>query len=197
MQLGYGGAEGEGGGGEVDEIVDRAQAEIYDVTERRASEDYVILEELLQPTMDEIDAIAMAGGRAAGVPTGFADLDTLTNGLHPGQMIIVAARPGIGKSTSGIGYFAARGGEAPAGGGDLLVGDVQDGDHHAAAVGGGGDPVVADAVGVDERAGLAEDRPADERDLRRAAVHRRLAEHDDDGDPGEGAAAASSATTCG
>ena len=46
--------------------------------------------------MDEIDAIAMAGGRAAGVPTGFADLDNLTNGLHPGQMIIVAARPGIG-----------------------------------------------------------------------------------------------------
>ena len=79
--------------------MDRAQAEIYDVTERRTTEDYVVLEELLQPTMDEIDAIAMAGRQAAGVPTGFADLDNLTNGLHPGQMIIVAARPGIGKST--------------------------------------------------------------------------------------------------
>jgi replicative DNA helicase len=97
VQLGYGGNEGDVGGGEVDEIVDRAQAEIYEVTERRTSEDYVILEELLQPTMDEIDAIAMAGGQAAGVPTGFADLDNLTNGLHPGQMIIVAARPGLGK----------------------------------------------------------------------------------------------------
>ena len=98
VQLGYGGNEGDVGGGEVDEIVDRAQAEIYDVTERRTTEDYVILEELLQPTMDEIDAIAQAGGRSAGVPTGFADLDNLTNGLHPGQMIIVAARPGIGKA---------------------------------------------------------------------------------------------------
>ncbi len=98
VQLGYGGSEGSAGGGEVDEIVDRAQAEIYDVTERRTSEDYVVLEELLQPTMDEIDAIAQQGGRAAGVPTGFADLDNLTNGLHPGQMIIVAARPGIGKA---------------------------------------------------------------------------------------------------
>ena len=98
VQLGYGGNEGDVGGGEVDEIVDRAQAEIYDVTERRNTEDYVILEELLQPTMDEIDAIAQQGGRAAGVPTGFADLDNLTNGLHPGQMIIVAARPGIGKA---------------------------------------------------------------------------------------------------
>src|SRR5664279_1596227 len=98
VQLGYGGSEGNVGGGEVDEIVDRAQAEIYQVTERRTTEDYVILEELLQPTMDEIDAIAQQGGRAAGVPTGFADLDNLTNGLHPGQMIIVAARPGIGKA---------------------------------------------------------------------------------------------------
>src|SRR6478609_5154641 len=98
VQLGYGGNDGEMGGGEVDEIVDRAQAEIYDVTERRTSEDYVVLEELLQPTMDEIDAIAAQGGRSMGVPTGFADLDNLTNGLHPGQMIIVAARPGIGKA---------------------------------------------------------------------------------------------------
>ena len=84
-------------GAEVDEVVDRAQAEIYDVTERRTSEDYVALEELLQPTMDEIDAIASRGGVALGVPTGFADLDAVTNGLHPGQMIIVAARPGIGQ----------------------------------------------------------------------------------------------------
>ena len=98
VQLGYGGNEGEVGGGEVDEIVDRAQAEIYEVTERRTSEDYVILEELLQPTMDEIDAIASRGGMSAGVPTGFADLDTVTNGLHPGQMVIIAARPGIGKA---------------------------------------------------------------------------------------------------
>ncbi|HEY5879570.1 MAG TPA: replicative DNA helicase [Nakamurella sp.] len=98
VQLGYGGNDGEMGGGEVDEIVDRAQAEIYEVTERRTSEDYVVLEELLQPTMDEIDAIAAQGGRSKGVPTGFADLDNLTNGLHPGQMIIVAARPGIGKA---------------------------------------------------------------------------------------------------
>jgi len=99
VQLGYGGAAGELGGGEVDQIVDRAQAELYDVTERRISEDYVILDDLLQPTLDEIDAIANNGGMASGVPTGYSDLDALTNGLHPGQMVIVAGRPGTGKST--------------------------------------------------------------------------------------------------
>ncbi|MGV0849152.1 replicative DNA helicase [Mycolicibacterium phlei] len=94
VQYGYAGADG----ADVSDIVDRAQAEIYDVTERRAKEDFVILEELLQPTMDEIDAIASQGGLARGVPTGFHELDEVTNGLHPGQMIIIAARPGVGKA---------------------------------------------------------------------------------------------------
>ncbi|MEU5690642.1 replicative DNA helicase [Actinosynnema sp. NPDC020468] len=100
VQLGYNGAEG----ADVDEVVDRAQSAIYEVTERRTTEDYVVLEELLQPTMDEIDAIASRGGSSLGIPTGFADLDELTNGLHPGQMIIVAARPGVGKSTLGLDF---------------------------------------------------------------------------------------------
>ncbi|MDT7736402.1 MAG: replicative helicase, partial [Mycobacterium sp.] len=94
VQYGYAGAEG----ADVAEVVDRAQAEMYEVTERRMSEDFVPLEDLLQPTMDEIDAIASNGGLARGVPTGFTELDELTNGLHPGQMIIVAARPGVGKA---------------------------------------------------------------------------------------------------
>ncbi|MFT4124676.1 MAG: replicative DNA helicase [Gordonia sp. (in: high G+C Gram-positive bacteria)] len=94
VQFGYAGADGQ----DVAEVVDRAQAEVYEVTERRTAEDYVPLEELLQPTMDEIDSIASRGGLSLGVPTGFADLDKLTNGLHPGQMIIVAARPGVGKA---------------------------------------------------------------------------------------------------
>lgn len=99
VRLGYGAGDGTLGSGEIDDVVDRAEREIYEVTERRTSEDYIVLEDLLQPTMDEIDAIASQGGQSTGVPTGFSALDDLTNGLHPGQMVIVAARPGIGKST--------------------------------------------------------------------------------------------------
>nr|WP_264002066.1 replicative DNA helicase [Mycolicibacterium bacteremicum] len=95
VQYGYAGADG----ADVADVVDRAQAEIYDVTENRnQSEDFVALEDLLQPTMDEIDAIASSGGMSRGVPTGFIDLDEITNGLHGGQMIIIAARPGVGKA---------------------------------------------------------------------------------------------------
>ncbi|MGB8651168.1 MAG: replicative DNA helicase [Mycobacteriales bacterium] len=97
VQLGY-----SGDGAEVDDIVDRAQQAIYDVTERRSSEDYTLLEDLMQPTMDELEAIGGRNGLMSGVPTGFADLDQLTNGLHPGQLIVIAGRPGLGKSTLGL-----------------------------------------------------------------------------------------------
>ena len=83
-QLGY------AGDGDVDDVVDRAQAEIYQVTERRTSEDYQPLSAIMQGTLDEIEAIDSHDGTLVGVPTGFADLDSVTNGLHPGQMIIVA-----------------------------------------------------------------------------------------------------------
>ncbi|MDP9181184.1 MAG: replicative DNA helicase [Actinomycetota bacterium] len=97
VQLGYS-AEGS----EVDDIVDRAQQAIYDVTERRTSEDYTLLSELMSPTMDELETIGGRNGLMSGVPTGFHDFDQLTNGLHPGQMIVIAGRPGLGKSTLGL-----------------------------------------------------------------------------------------------
>lgn len=92
-QLGYQGQ------GEVEKIVDEAQQTLFEVTENKASEDYKPLRELMEPTFDEIEAINNSGEGISGVPTGFTDLDRITNGLHPGQMIIVAARPGVGKST--------------------------------------------------------------------------------------------------
>jgi len=93
VQIGYAGE------GDVDDIVDRAQAEVYQITDRRASEDYAPLSEILTGVLDEIEAIENREAGLYGVPTGFADLDELTNGLHPGQMVIVAARPAVGKST--------------------------------------------------------------------------------------------------
>ena len=118
VQLGYGGA---GGRGDVDDIVDRAQQEIYDVTEKRMSEDYSRLEDILQPTMDELDAIASRGGVSRGVPTGIRDLDELTNGLQAGQMIVIAARPGVGKALALDTAVATPGGWTTMG--EIQVGD--------------------------------------------------------------------------
>jgi len=97
VQLGYA-----TDGGDVEAVVNNAQAEIYAVTERKTSEDYLPLADIIGGTMDEIEAAGNRGEGMVGVPTGFADLDRLTNGLHPGQMIVVAARPAMGKSTLAI-----------------------------------------------------------------------------------------------
>jgi replicative DNA helicase len=92
VQFGYAGEA------DADDLVDRAQAEVFAVTDRRASEDYQSLSEIMPGALDEIEAIGSRGGVLTGVPTGFADLDALTNGLHPGQMIVIAARPAVGKA---------------------------------------------------------------------------------------------------
>ncbi len=89
---------GYAGEGQVDDIVDRAQAEVYQITDRRAKEDYAPLSDIMDKVLDEIEAIENRESGLYGVPTGFADLDDLTNGLHSGQMIIVAARPAMGKA---------------------------------------------------------------------------------------------------
>lgn len=88
--------------GEVVDLVNNAQAEIYAVTGGVESEDFIPLTEAVTTAIDEIEAARGRDGQMIGVPTGFTELDELTNGLHPGQMIIIAARPAIGKSTLGL-----------------------------------------------------------------------------------------------
>ena len=84
---------------EVDPLVDQAQAEIYAVTDGNAKEDYVSFSEALEETINEIDANSNRPDGVYGVPTDFIEFDELTGGLHGGQMIVIAARPGVGKST--------------------------------------------------------------------------------------------------
>ncbi len=90
------------GAGEADDIVNRAQAEIFEISAGKRGEDYVPLSDILEGAIAEIEAIANHDGDMVGVPTGLRDLDTLTQGLHPGQLVILAARPAIGKSTLGL-----------------------------------------------------------------------------------------------
>ena len=101
VQMGY------AGDGNAEEVVDRAQAEVYGVTDKRSSEDYQPLSAIMEGALDEIEAIGSRGGALIGTPTGFADLDELTNGLHGGQMIIIAARPAVGKSTLALDFARA------------------------------------------------------------------------------------------
>ena len=81
--------------GEVIDLVNNAQAEIYAVTGGVETEDFVPLDVAIQAASDEIDAAKGRDGSMTGVPTGFAELDDLTNGLHGGQLIIIAAESSV------------------------------------------------------------------------------------------------------
>ncbi|MFT4307375.1 MAG: replicative DNA helicase [Microbacterium sp.] len=93
VQMGYSGQ------GEAVDLVNNAQAEIYGVTGAETAEDYVPLTVAVDAAVEEIEAARGRDGQMTGIPTGFEGLDQLTNGLHAGQMIVVAARPAMGKST--------------------------------------------------------------------------------------------------
>ncbi|MDA7761282.1 replicative DNA helicase [Aquiluna sp.] len=85
--------------GEVEDLVNQAQAEVYKVASQSSREDYVGLSESLEAAIHEIEVAQNRGGEMTGISTGFTDLDSYTHGLHPGQLVIVAARPAVGKST--------------------------------------------------------------------------------------------------
>jgi replicative DNA helicase len=101
VQMGYAGQ------GEATELVNSAQAEIYSVTGAETAEDYVPLTIAVDAAVEEIEAARGRDGSMTGIPTGFAQLDELTNGLHGGQMIVVAARPAMGKSTLALDFARA------------------------------------------------------------------------------------------
>ncbi len=90
--------------GEVTDLVNNAQAEIYQVAGGVEAEDFIPLTEAVTTAIDEIEAAKGRDGSMTGVPTGFHDLDELTNGLHGGQLILVAARPALGKSTLALDF---------------------------------------------------------------------------------------------
>lgn len=85
--------------GEPLDMVNRAQADIYSVAGDEKAEDYVPLIDAVQSAIEQIEYAHSNPEGSMGVPTGFRELDEKTNGFKGGQMIVIAARPGMGKST--------------------------------------------------------------------------------------------------
>lgn len=93
---------GQAGQGDVAEIVDTAQAAVLDVDGASNKEDYRLLFDVAASAVDELEQIELRTGEVQGVMSGFPELDRLTTGFKAGQMIVIAARPGVGKSTLGL-----------------------------------------------------------------------------------------------
>ena len=100
-QMGYS-AEGS----QAEDIVNLAQSEVYEMSTGNARQDYAPISEVVRDSLEMLEEM-QNGEKQTGVPTGFADIDDLTMGLQPGQMIVVAGRPAMGKSTLGVDFARA------------------------------------------------------------------------------------------
>jgi replicative DNA helicase len=83
---------------DTESAVDRAESLVYQVAQGRVTEDYHSLRDVLTGTLEAIERLHEDHREITGVPTGFADLDRLTSGLQPANLVIVAARPAVGKA---------------------------------------------------------------------------------------------------
>src|SRR3954470_7465742 len=80
------------------ELLDEAESKIFQVSQAQTKDGFTRIKELLWPTMERIEALQASGQSITGVASGFKDLDEMTSGFQPADLIIVAARPSMGKT---------------------------------------------------------------------------------------------------
>ncbi len=83
---------------DVDRALDQAEQYLFQVSQRRVSQDFTTLREALRHYFETIEYLHEHRGEVVGVPSGFRDLDQLTGGLHASDLIVIAGRPGVGKT---------------------------------------------------------------------------------------------------
>ncbi|HEV2993763.1 MAG TPA: replicative DNA helicase [Acidimicrobiia bacterium] len=91
---------------DVQETVDRAEALVFEVAEHRVTDSMIKMADALQNTLDELEALYASTGDITGVPTGYSEVDRLLLGLQPSNLVVVAARPGAGKTSFALGAAA-------------------------------------------------------------------------------------------
>ncbi|GGE05892.1 replicative DNA helicase [Marinithermofilum abyssi] len=89
---------GYNGGEEVARVIDQAEKKILDISQRRMSKGFTPIKELLMDTFERIESLHYNQGKLTGVPSGYADLDRMTSGFQASDLIILAARPSMGKT---------------------------------------------------------------------------------------------------
>src|SRR5438874_12312086 len=88
--------------GETPTLVDRAEQVVFELSQSRISTEFSHIEDLLKESFERITALYEAGADVTGTPSGFRDLDRLTSGFQPGNLVLVPARPSMGKSGLGL-----------------------------------------------------------------------------------------------
>ncbi len=92
--------------GETAELVDRAEQVLFDLSQEKATSEFSHIEALLKESFERITQLYESGADVTGIPSGFRDLDRITSGFQEGNLIVMAARPSMGKSALGLGVAA-------------------------------------------------------------------------------------------
>ena len=82
----------------VNEILDNAEKKILNIVKKRSANEFRTIKDVLEKTKQDLEKLSSNSGELTGLGTGWYDLDQLTTGLHPGELIIIAARPAMGKT---------------------------------------------------------------------------------------------------
>ena len=82
----------------VNEILDSAEKKILNIVKKRSANEFRTIKDVLDKTKQDLERLSSHSGELTGLGTGWYDLDQLTTGLHPGELIIIAARPAMGKT---------------------------------------------------------------------------------------------------
>ena len=98
QQASYAGEE------DIQDILSAAEKAIYDIAMRKGGEELQPIQPILLNTFEKIELLVKNNGRIEGVPTGYAELDDMLTGLHPGELVLVAGRPAMGKTSIGMNF---------------------------------------------------------------------------------------------
>ncbi len=90
---------------ETQDILESAEKSIYDITMRKGGEQLQPIQPVLLNTFEKIELLVRNNGKIEGVPTGYTELDDLLTGLHPGELVLVAGRPSMGKTSIGMNFI--------------------------------------------------------------------------------------------
>jgi replicative DNA helicase len=95
IQMGY---DPDVSGQDLNELLDRAETKMFGISEKMIKSSYIHVKDVLKDTIELVDKLFNRKELITGLPTGFTDLDVETTGFHPGDLVVVGARPGMGKT---------------------------------------------------------------------------------------------------
>ena len=160
--------------GNASDMVENAERLLFNVAHEDRVADFREIGEILHEEIDKLEALATGKADVTGTPSGFRDLDEMTGGFQPGNLVVIAARPSMGKSGLGLQHRRERRGQAESARRPVLARDVGDGARPPLHRVAGADRRRQAAQGAGIAPGLAEGREGGEPARAGASLDRRL-----------------------